>query len=62
VRSRVQELHARLQWARYSCCFNCSVLQAICTSYTEQLDARWDKISSVQCQFVGVLVLLVIAT
>jgi hypothetical protein len=62
VRGGVRELHARLQWARYSCCFNCSVLQAICTSYTEQLDARWDKISSVQCQFVGVLVLLVIAT
>jgi hypothetical protein len=51
VRGGVRELHARLQWARYSCCFDCGVPQAICTSYTERLDAGWDKIPSARCQF-----------
>jgi superfamily II DNA helicase RecQ len=61
VRGGVRELQARLQWARYSCCFDCGVPQAICTSYTERLDAGWDKIPGARCQFAGVLVPLVIA-
>jgi superfamily II DNA helicase RecQ len=61
VRDGVREMLKQLQWERYSCCFHCGVPQSICTSYTERLDAGWDKIPSARCQFAGVLVPSIIA-
>jgi superfamily II DNA helicase RecQ len=61
VREGVREMQRVLQWEKFSCCFNCSVPQSICTSYAERLDAGWEKMPSARCQFAGVLVPAVVA-
>jgi hypothetical protein len=47
-----------IQYERYSCCYQCGVLQAICNRWkqVEEGAGWWKEDCNVECQYVGVLI------
>ncbi|KAF2726598.1 hypothetical protein EJ04DRAFT_598889, partial [Polyplosphaeria fusca] len=62
MRGGLEFLQKQIQWAKYSCCFDCGLPQSICSSF--QLDivrGGYRKQAGLQCQYKGVLIKVVVA-
>ena len=57
VQTMTQEVQGKKRFAKFSCCFDCGVPQAICQKWRQKDEQGWfEKIKGVECQYKGVLI------
>ena len=61
VRIMTQEIQGKRRFAKFSCCFDCGVPQAICQKWKQKDEQGWyEKAVGVECQYKGVLISVVV--
>lgn len=61
VRTMTEEIQGKKRFAKFSCCFDCGVPQAICQQWKQKDERGWfEKVVGVECQYKGVLMAVVV--
>ena len=62
VRSMTQEIQGKKRFAKFSCCYDCGVPQAICQTWKQKDEQGWFEkvVVGVECQYKGVLMAVVV--
>ena len=61
VRSMIEEIQGKKRFAKFSCCFDCGVPQAICQKWKQKDETGWfEKVKGVECQYKGILIAIVV--
>lgn len=61
VQSMTEEMQGKRRFAKFSCCFDCGVPQAIYQKWKQKEEQEWfEKVAGVECQYKGVLIRVVV--
>jgi superfamily II DNA helicase RecQ len=57
VQTMTKEIQGKKRFAKFSCCYDCGVPQAICQTWKQKEEQGWfEKVKGVECQYKGVLI------
>jgi RecQ family ATP-dependent DNA helicase len=61
VQTMTKEIQGKKRFAKFSCCFDCGVPQAICQKWKQKDEQGWfEKVKGIECQYKGVLISVVV--